>query len=273
MLAAAVLLGFTVGSFLTVVVHRIAAGGTVVGGRSRCIHCREQLSWIELLPVLSFVVQGGRCRSCRGRIPWSYPLIEGSSAILFGALAWGLGAGLIPPPPFATHPDAASGGALTVLTFLYYAYFAASAIAISFYDAQHHRIPYPLIAPLVAVGLGALLIGSALHRDPVALAWQLLAALAAFGTLWGIWFLTKGRAMGRGDADVAFAIALYLGPRLTVIAFPVAFWLGAAYGILLLSIGRLHWQSALPLAPFLFLGAFVALFGSGWVPQEYFSIR
>jgi len=268
MYALIALLGLIVGSFLTVVVHRLAAGGTIIRGRSRCVHCQRQLSWFELVPVLSFMAQGGHCRSCRGSIPPSYPLIEAATAFSFIIIAAGIREDILPVPQFVSGTGATS----VVLTFLYYAYFAASAVSIAAYDIRHRLIPQALSLPLVTVGVAALALGGAISRDFTTAAWTLATAVAAFGVFWSLWYFSKGRAMGRGDADVACAITLYLGPRLTLIALPIAFWLGALYGILLLGCGRLHWKSAIPFAPFLFAGALGALFGIHWIPLEYFLI-
>src|SRR3989344_3163150 len=78
----AFLFGLVVGSFLNVVIVRVPAGRGL-GGRSQCPHCQKRLKWHELLPLVSFVLQAGRCRVCKGSISWRYPIIELLTAILF----------------------------------------------------------------------------------------------------------------------------------------------------------------------------------------------
>jgi prepilin signal peptidase PulO-like enzyme (type II secretory pathway) len=83
--------------------------------------------------------------------------------------------------------------------------------------------------------------------------------LMAFAVFWSLGFFSRGRGMGRGDADVAAAIGLYLEPAVAITGFLFALWLGALVGILLVAFGRFSWKSAMPFAPFLFGGALVAL--------------
>lgn len=261
LLATAGLFGFAVGSFLTVVVHRLGTGRTVLFGRSQCVHCRRALEWRELVPVFSFLLSGGRCRSCRGPIPRSYPVIELTTAGLFAAAAWGaLGRGL--PLPVASPPLPEYSGGL--LLFLYYAFLAADAVALSAYDIQRHQIPRTLVLPPMLLG-AAMQIGGAFAAGTAAPLLRAAAvAAAAFLLFWGLWRASGGRAMGRGDADVALALTLALGPALGLAAVVFSFWIGAVCGILLVMAHYLQWRSRVPFAPFLAAGgiAAVALAGS-----------
>lgn len=83
----ALLLGSLIGSFLNVVIYRVPAGISVVWPRSRCPHCGHALSPLELVPIVSWVVQGGRCKNCKHPIPLRYPAVEGLTAVLFGVAA------------------------------------------------------------------------------------------------------------------------------------------------------------------------------------------
>ncbi|MDP3727109.1 MAG: prepilin peptidase [bacterium] len=265
------LLGLATGSFLTVVIRRTGTRSTIVWGRSRCPQCRRTLRWFELLPILSFLLQRGRCRSCRRPISPLYPVVEFLCAFLFVALAVAVVRGVISPPPFST--DAVAGTLGTqVLWFLYYAFFSALAIAISAYDFERGLIPLALVRPLLVVGAGGALIRLAAGgggREVFALA---AFAGAVFVLFWGLWFFSAGRAMGRGDADVALAIALVLGPAAALTGLLFAFWIGAILGILLVSVRRLGWSSEIPFAPFLFGGAIAALFlSSALAPFNPFS--
>ena len=132
-------------------------------------------------------------------------------------------------------------------------------MALSGYDLRHRLIPTALILPLAALGLAAHVAGAFQANDIGSLTSLVVVSIAAFGLFWGLWFFSRGQAMGRGDADVVLAIALALGPRLTLLGVLLAFWIGAILGILLVAWGRLSWKSALPFAPFLFLGASIAL--------------
>lgn len=255
------LLGLLVGSFLTVVIRRVGTGITVVRGRSRCPACGHTLRWFELLPGLSFLLQGGRCRSCGRAITWFYPAVELTTAFLFVGLGWAAFRGAL-PPPFA------SGGASAALPWLghmavwlpYYLFFAATAVAVSFYDFERRLIPTRLIKPLLVLGLAAQGAGLIGQRGVSSLLPAVAVAGGSFLLFWSLWFFSAGRAMGRGDADVALAIGLTVGPAIGLLGLLLAFWMGAFFGILMVLAGRLEWSSRIPFAPFLFGGALVALF-------------
>lgn len=262
------ILGAAAGSFLTVVVSRLGTGETILWGRSHCIHCKKTLRWFELLPVLSFIAQGGQCRSCAGNIPRVYLCIELATALLFIAIGLAVLQGAIPPPPFAAgatfSPYAGgviNGAGLLVLFFLYYAFFAAVAVAVSFYDYLHRLIPTVLIWPLAVIGFLAHAAGALQSHDASRIGVALIVAFAAFAAFWSLWFFSHGRAMGRGDSDVALAITLALGMRVALLGFLFTFWIGAGFGIMAVLAGRMGWKSEIPFAPFLFLGAIIALLG------------
>lgn len=266
-LIGSVILGLVAGSFLTVITARLGTGRTVIWGRSRCVHCGKKLNWFELLPALSFIAQGGQCRLCAKPIPRSYLAIEILTALLFLAVAWALLNGAINPPPFLDGGGYAPALSLraAALAFAYYAFFVFTAIGVSFYDAEHKRIPGALIYLLAAAGLAAQIIRVLRLHDFYSFLWAIAAAVTAFLFFWALWFFSKGQAMGRGDADVALAIVLFLGPALAVAAFFMAFWLGAVFGVGGMLARRLNWKSEIALAPFLFAGAAAAMF----VPRHF----
>ena len=264
------LLGLAVGSFLTVVVARLGTGQTLFWGRSRCPHCSRELRWFELLPVLSFLLQGGQCRSCSHPISRSYLAIELVTAVLFVALGWGIGQGAVPLPASLAAASVAKEWELFV-SFFYYAFFGGFAVAIAFYDFEHHLIPAVLIWPLLAAGLADKIAAWVRSGSPTLFLATIIAGLAAFAVFWSLWFFSRGRAMGRGDADLALAIAAYLGPPLAIAGFLLAFWIGAAFGILAVAMQKLRWKSELAFAPFLLIGALAAIFLAPQISSLYLA--
>lgn len=269
-LSLAGLFGLIVGSFLTALVPRLKSGETALRGRSRCVGCQRQLRWFELLPVLSFLLQGGQCRSCGAPIPRSYPVIELATALLFVAIAWGVLGGSLPMPLLFQQVSSAGDGAQPlgwlVALFLYYAFLATVAVAVSAYDVAYRLIPRMLILPLAVVGLGVQLAGAVRSGDLWAVVTPLGVGVATFLFFWSLWFFSQGRAMGRGDANVAFALAVALGSRVFLLGLLFAFWGGAAVGIFLVGLRKLGWRSQIPFAPFLFAGGIAALFALGYFP-------
>jgi leader peptidase (prepilin peptidase)/N-methyltransferase len=223
--------GAIIGSFLNVFALRYNSGLSL-GGRSACGSCGRQLAWFELVPVLSYLSLRGRCRSCRGRIPAQYPLVELWTALLFATLP------LVFMPVFCLY------------------------VAITVYDSRHKIIPDGLAYASVALALPAAL----LMGDRGLLDWLAGPILFAFFGLF--WLASKGRVMGLGDAKLALSIGLLLGAAQGFSAAVCAFWLGAAYGLALLVIkgsdttikrrSRLTMKSEIPFAPFLVFGSWAA---------------
>jgi leader peptidase (prepilin peptidase)/N-methyltransferase len=225
--------GAVVGSFLNVFALRYNSGLSL-GGRSACAHCGRKLAWFELVPILSYLFLGGRCRHCRTKISLQYPLVELCTAVLFVML------------PAALLP-----------TFCLY-------VAIVVYDARHKIIPDGLVyASIVFAVLTALAVGGYALVD-----W--LAGPVIFLFFGALWLVSKGRAIGFGDAKLGLSIGLLLGAAQGFSAVICAFWIGAAYGLLLLVIrrsdttirggARVTLKSEVPFAPFLVLGSAVAAF-------------
>lgn len=258
------LVGTSVGSFLNVIISRLAVKESPLRGRSHCDHCARTLDWFELAPLLSFLILGGRCRSCHKPIPRRYFLVEGLTGILFSIAGLGAYYDLINPPLFTSVISALGADAITLklAVFVYYAFFIFSAIAVSFYDFERRIIPKSLIFPVVAAGLAVQFAIFAATKEPKFFIETIAASSAAFVFFWVIWFVSKGRAMGRGDADAAFAIALYLGPSLAITAFIFSFWLGAVFGLVSVALRRLDWRSQIAFAPFLFGGAVLSIIAS-----------
>lgn len=255
------LFGIGVGSFLNVVVSRLAAKESFLKGRSHCDHCLRILDWFELVPLASFLALGGMCRSCAKPIPWRYFWVEGLTGILFGFLGLGVYYDFINLPFFASAVPLLGANAITLrlAIFVYYAFFISLAVAVSFYDFEHRIIPKSLILPIIVVGLIMQFAIIVITKEPKFFIQTIVASSAAFVFFWLIWFLSRGRAMGRGDADAAFAIALYLGPPLAIISFVFSFWLGALFGLVFVALHRLEWRSQIAFAPFLFSGAILSM--------------
>ena len=219
--------GRIVGSVLNVVIYRYQTGRTVLG-RSGCLRCGHQLAWYELVPVLSFLAQRGRCRACGAKISWQYPLVELLTAYLFCA-SFNLWGGLLIWPVFLDW---------LLLSLL---------IVITVYDFRHQIIPdhfvyaFGALALLRAVWLGA-------PGAPV------IVGLSLFAFFAFLWLVSSGRWIGFGDAKLVIGLGLFLGWPDALSATVLAFWIGAAVGLALIAFQRYNVKSEVPFAPFLVLG-------------------
>ena len=233
--------GAIIGSFLNVVGLRWNSG-LALSGRSQCSHCGKKLSWFELIPILSFLLLLGRCRSCHTKISWQYPIVELWTGLIFLSI-YNLQFTILQK-------------LILILVFCIY-------IVIMIYDFRHKIIPDTLVYS--AIFLSLLVPLFIVHYSLID--WLAGPALFAFFGL--VWLLSKGRAMGFGDAKLALSVGLLLGAAGGLSAIVVAFWLGAFYGLLLvvfnstypLSGGakKITMKSEVPFAPFIVLGAWIAV--------------
>lgn len=234
--AAGALLGLIVGSFLATVAIRWPQGRSVATGRSRCDTCRRPLGVRELVPLLSFVVQQGRCRTCGARIDWRHPAIELAAAIV------GVAAFVVVPGLFGLV-GAVFGWALLLLAIL---------------DVEHHWLPDRLTFPLILAGLLA-----SLTPLPPPAADRLIGAAAGFTMLWLIatgYRLVRGReGMGGGDPKLMAAIGAWIGWAL----LPTVLLLASLVGLGAVLTARLRGRTVLattrlPLGALLAVAAYPA---------------
>lgn len=228
------LLGLAFGSFASVVAHRVPRGESIVTPRSRCSGCGTQIHTRDNIPVLSWVLLGGRCRQCGERIPVFYPLLE-----------LGLAAGFI--AALILFEDEPAEVALACV-FL----FTLAVITVT--DLELRIIPNKVLLPAAVVGVALI---AAFTSET--LAERAIAAGAAFGLLFLV-VLAYPRGMGMGDVKLAAVLGLYLG-RAVAPALLFGFALGALYGgILIARHGAAARKRAVPFGPFLAAGSAIALF-------------
>jgi leader peptidase (prepilin peptidase)/N-methyltransferase len=223
--------GLALGSFLNVVAARVPLRRSIVSPPSACMSCAQEIAWYDNVPVLSWLVLRGRCRACGVGIPARYPAVELVSGLLVAACAW----------RFGLHPEA-----------LVASFFCLALVTVAATDLEHRIIPNRIVVPAAALVLVA---QTAVHPSPE---WA-IAAFGASGFLLAA-ALVYPAGMGMGDVKLALLLGAMLGRTV-----PVALFAGLAAalvpGIVLLarhgSAGR---KMGVPLAPFLGLGALVALF-------------
>lgn len=201
-------------------------------GRSKCPHCGKVLEWDELIPIISFLIQLGRCRHCHSKISFQYPVIE----ILTGLI-------------FATVP------LWTLPVFSIY-------IVILIYDFHHKIIPDELV--YASIFLSLLIPLFIVHYSR--LDW--LAGPILFTFFASVWLLSRGRAMGFGDAKLGLSIGLLLGATHGFSAIVLAFWIGAFTSLLYIFLTKISFlknskgltmRSEVPFAPFMIIGAWISL--------------
>ena len=245
--------GLIIGSFLNVVIYRYNSG-TTLGGRSMCFSCGKTLRWYELIPVVSFALQLGKCRVCKGRISWQYPLVEIFTGCLF------VGAYFV---------------AEDFVEFAYLSVQMAILVVIAVYDIRHKIIPN-LFVYLFSF-LAFLFIGYQVFMtgDTSNILSSVLSGPIYFLPFAALWYFSRGTWMGFGDAKLALGIGLFLGLGKAYVAMMLAFWIGTIVGLSLIAYGRITgWKSSaekvtmkseIPFGPFLILGLLSAVFFEQYV--------
>lgn len=220
--------GLILGSFLNALLFRFNTGKSVLKGRSACMRCGHALRAQDLVPVLSFLLLGGKCRYCAARISWQYPAVEVAAGVL--ALLVYLQTGL-------------------TLWFIYWLLVWMVLLFVVVYDLRHQIIPWSASLTLMALGL--------VHALVFGTWWGIVLGLP----LLMLSLVSSGRWMGWGDGFLQLSLGALLGLTAGLTALMVAFWTGAIVGIALMWARRgVTMKTEVPFAPFLILGAAVAYF-------------
>lgn len=227
------LIGICIGSFLNVLIDRLPKGEQISRGRSHCDYCKKPLRWFELIPVLSFIVQKGRCLRCRRRLSIQYPLIE---------LATAAGTILIFREYQSSLPQL-----LSIAVFFY------SMTVIFMADLKYRIIPDSMV--IVSGAASVVYQFTRIAFD--AASWVPILGTAAGSSLFFflVWLVTKKRGMGFGDVKLVFVLGLALGYPRAIVALYLAFLTGAIAGVILVLHKRTSLKAKIAFGPFLILGA------------------
>ena len=230
--------GAVIGSFLNVCICRLPAGESIVHPRSRCPGCKTPIRSADNIPIISYLLLRGRCRSCGRAISPRYPLVE----LLMGALL------VVLAYRYDVSPALAVSGA-----------FVAALIVVSFIDLDHQIIPDVISLPGIGVGLLISLLG---YGPP--LVDSVLGVLCGGGILYAVAFgyeaLTGREGMGGGDIKLLAMIGAFLGWRGVLVTLILGSFGGAVVGVTLMIARGADTRLPIPFGPFLALGAVCALF-------------
>jgi prepilin signal peptidase PulO-like enzyme (type II secretory pathway) len=246
------LLGLTIGSFLNCFIYRLDKKESPLKGRSFCPHCKHKLEKEDLVPVLSFLLLGGKCRYCSRKISWQYPLLE----LFFGFLFVFLFNYKLSVLSFAN-----------IIDFVYLVVIFCFFAIIFVYDLKEllilDKIVYPAIAFVFLYNLSDI---NVLLRS------HLPSALGITFLFLAIFLISRGKWLGFGDVKLVFFLGLFLGFPQTLVAFFLSFFSGAIIGLILILSKKKKLKSEIPFAPFLIIGSFVAFFWGIQILDWYISL-
>jgi leader peptidase (prepilin peptidase)/N-methyltransferase len=250
----ALFMGLIVGSFANVCIHRLPRGREPAAGRlrgllqqalsvvhpgSRCPACGASIRPSDNVPVVSWLVLRGRCRSCRAPIAIRYPLVEAANGVLWLSLA------LLRGPRLTTLVDALLVTALLILMLI---------------DLEHQLLPDVITLPGIALGLAASFLPGARVFPLSALA-AAVAGYLGFAALAWAWKRLRGiEALGEGDWKLAALLGAFLGGHELLLVLLIASTAGSLVGVAAIALGRGGWQSRLPFGTFLGAAGIVVVF-------------
>lgn len=228
--------GLIIGSFLNCLIWRLYKDETL-GGRSYCPHCRKAIAWHDNIPLLSFIMLRGRCRQCREKISWQYPLVELATAVLF----------------LLTFRVNMFSSDLSLLILRDW-FLVAALIIIFVYDFRWQLIPMTVVWTMGAVIIILnLLLG---------FSWLSLLFFALLGAVFFLvqYILTNKRGVGEGDIWLGALLGLsFPAADHLLLIMLISYSLGATISLILLARQKKGWQSPIALGPFLALGAIITL--------------
>lgn len=266
------LLGLVFGSFLNMVIHRLpimmemdwreqcaslkgidssakATKYNLITPRSSCPHCKKAISAWHNIPVISFLVLGGRCKECEVSISWRYPAVEIISAFLIGLTTYKFG--------FSLNTLASSAFILALLT-------------LTFIDLDTHLLPDDITLPLLWLGLLFNLNGGFTDIQSA-----VIGAVAGYLILWGVYWLFKlitgKEGMGYGDFKMLAAIGAWFGWTIIPGVILVSSISGSIIGIGLMVFAKKGRNTAIPFGPYLALGGITALFWGNQFSHLYLA--
>ncbi len=247
----AAVLGLIAGSFANAVIYRLAHPKKSERPRSFCPQCGHELSWRDLIPLVSFFVLRGKCRYCGDPISWQYPVVEIATAVLFMLIVY----------QFPAVQAVVLFGIATAMMIIFV------------YDFRYYLIPDTALysAVLLAVLYRYLLF----HASSGAMYDILHTAYAAAGTtaiFLAIYAVSRGKWLGFGDVKLVLFMGILLGFPAVLTALFVAFITGGIIGGILLAAGGKAMKSQIPFGPFLIGGTLVSLFWGEEIIMWYLSI-
>ena len=226
--------GLLIGSFLNVCIYRIPKKENITTTRSHCMNCGNVIKWYDLVPVISFLLLGGKCRNCGAKLSIQYPIIEILNGLIYCLIFAMLGLNL-----------------KSVLTMA----LASTLIVIAIIDWRTYEIPFGLNVFIAVLGTISVT-NKLINRDFSGALDCFIGAICVSVFLLLIYLITKGRGIGGGDIKLMAAAGLFLGWKSCILAFVIGCILGSVIHLIRMKIS--NQDHVLAFGPYLSAGIFIA---------------
>ncbi|MDZ4243566.1 MAG: prepilin peptidase [Candidatus Doudnabacteria bacterium] len=237
--------GLIVGSFLNAVIYRLGSPLSLFAKSSICPHCGHELSWLDLIPVVSFFTLGRKCRYCGDPISWQYPLVEIATAVAFIIIY----------------------NQLSIIDYrlFFKLAFASFLIVIFVYDLKHFLILDKVVFPAALIAL----VYQVYQGN-----WEnaLLGGALLFGFFGLLYLVSGGRWIGFGDVKLGLFLGLLVAWPQTLALFFLAYFSGAIFALALVLLRQKKMSDRLPFGTFLTFAAFLAMLWGEGIVEWYFGI-
>jgi len=286
--------GLAVGSFLNVIIFRYQPGEKIfdpkiIGGpgywdnHSHCLNCKKKLQWYELIPIISFLIQKGKCRGCSVKLSFQYPLVEILTGLIFVFVPMSFALSL----PLLHLPSSIS--LFIILSAIWIAIFFFFILLFAI-DLKYFIIPDSINFILAVLGVILISVNNFYGKFSLTTGSFLKHYAAIFGLRDSIWlnhlfaavlgmlffgliiFLSRGRAMGGGDFKLASVLGLIFGWPDIFMVLCLSFVIGASISLILMIKGKKKIKDAVPFGPFLVIGASLVFFFGYQIINLYFQL-
>lgn len=232
-------------------------GTSIWRGRSACVHCQKNIFWFDLIPLLSFILLRGKCRSCQKKISANYPILEFVTGLLF----------------LIVYHKVFSGSAISfnintnVVFFIRDIIFVSALLVIFVYDLRFMYILDRFTIPtmMFAFGMNAWI-------GTVSIFSMLLGAMILGGFFFTQYFFSKGTWVGGGDIRMGILIGIMLGWKFGLVALFLAYAFGAVVGVGLLVSKKINRKTPIPFGTFLAFATVLVLFWGSSILQTYLDL-
>lgn len=260
------LIGVCFGSFFNVVIYRLPNNISIITPRSFCPECKSRITWRENIPLLSWLIQKGRCRYCDKKISFSYPLIELLTGLFFVILNFS---------SQQIHTSISNEFFRNIFSWIFFSII----FLISLIDMNHFWIPQKLINYGFLFGLINLFLVKFIFEDyifydltkyfaTIIVSYLLFECIRKIAK-----YIFKKEALGQGDSKLVSMISLWLGPVGILLSVGISYIVAAIFVIFGLSMNTLRRNQFIPFAPFLAIGALIIwFFGNDQIIMSVYGI-
>jgi len=250
------IVGTLVGSFLNVVIVRTKNKKSILKNRSACPYCKKKLTWYELVPIVSFLIQKGKCRECGKKISFQYPLVEFFTGLifLFGAIYY------------------FDFNFYVLINFFYLLIVSSFLIVIFVYDLKYCLVSDKVIYPAIFIVFLYDVYLAFMSGQLSVLTLSFATAFIIGGFFLLLVLISKEKWMGMGDVKIGVLMGLFFGPFQFLTAIFLAFLLGATVSVFLLILKKKTMKSEIPFGPFLTGASFITIFWGTYLMHWYFNV-